>query len=154
VFEKKLVEPKRLRFVCDRGVTHEIVRHRLASYCQESTRYCNYSNEQFGAEITVIEPCFLVGDYEAYSLWKRESMDTETGYRTMRNMKHPAQECRGLLNLTTKTELVMTGNLRAWNHFFNLRARQITGPAHPQAVELAVPLMHEMARRFPDVIMT
>lgn len=59
-----------VKFICDRGVSHEIVRHRLASYCQESTRYCNYGKDQFGSEITVIEPCYLNKDTFAYDEWK------------------------------------------------------------------------------------
>lgn len=158
IFYKDLREPSEKRvhlrqtvhFICDRAISNEFVRHRTLSPSQESTRYVDYGSDKH--EIAVIEPYFLIGDYDAYGLWKRKSMDTETGYNTMRRMGRSPQECRGMLNLTTKTEIAMTGNLRAWDHFFDLRARQVTGPAHPQAAELAVPLMQEMASRFPGVI--
>lgn len=138
-----------VHFVCDRAIANEFVRHRTLSPSQESTRYVDYASEH---EIEVIEPSFLLDNMEAYGVWKRQCMTTEAGYDTLRKMGYPPQKCREVLNLSTKTEVAMTGNLRAWNHFFDLRARQITGPAHSQAVELALPLMVEMAARFPDVI--
>ena len=100
----------------------------------------------------MIEPCYLVKHTEPYDLWKRSCMTAETENFTMLNMGMQPQEARAVLPHSTKAELVMTGTLGAWNHFFDLRARQITGKAHPQAVEVAFPLMQEMAARFPDVI--
>lgn len=141
-----------VRFICDRGISHEFVRHRVMSFSQESTRYCNYSLDRFGREITVIEPCYLAPHTEPYDLWKRSCMSDEAAYFTELNLGLQPQEARAVLPTSTKTELVMTGNLRGWNHFFDLRARQVTGPAHPQAAELALPLLSEMADRFPDVI--
>lgn len=139
-------------FTTDRGVSHEYVRHRNFSFAMESTRYCNYSQGRFGKELTVIEPCYLVPHTEPYDLWKRSCMTAETEYFTMLNLGLQAQEARAVLPHSVKTDLIMTGTLGDWNHFFDLRARQVTGPAHPQAVELAEPLMLEMANRFPGVI--
>lgn len=139
-------------FTTDRGVSHEYVRHRNFSFAMESTRYCNYSQGRFGNELTVIEPCYLLPHTEPYDLWKRSCMTAETEYFTMLNLGLLAQEARAVLPHSVKTDLIMTGTLGDWNHFFDLRVRQVTGPAHPQAVELAEPLMLEMANHFPDVI--
>lgn len=141
-----------VRFTVDRGVSHEFVRHRVMSFAQESTRWCNYSGDRFGSEITVIEPCFLEQGTEAYNLWKRQCMSAEVGYFTEMNIGLLPEEARAVLVNSTKTELVMTGTLGQWDHFFDMRARQTTGKAHPQAAEVAIPLMGEMATRFPDVI--
>ena len=141
-----------VRFTVDRGVTHEFVRHRLMSFAQESTRYCNYTLGKFGSEITVIEPCYLEKHTEPYDLWKRQCMSAETAYVHMLKMGLKAQQARVVLPTSTKAELIVTGTLGMWDHFFDLRARQITGPAHPQAAEVAVPLMQEMMNRFPGVI--
>lgn len=139
-----------VRFVVDRGVSHEFVRHRMMSFAQESTRWCNYSQHRFGREITVIEPCYLVPNTEPYELWKRQCMSAEVGYFAELNLGLLPQEARAILVNSTKTELVMTGTLGQWQHFFDLRARQTTGKAHPQAVEVAMPLMKEMFKRFPE----
>ena len=141
-----------VRFTIDRGVSHEFVRHRVMSFAQESTRWCNYSGDRFGREITVIDPCYLIPGTEAYMLWKRQCMSAEVGYFTEMNIGLQPEEARALLVNSTKTELVMTGTLGQWDHFFDMRARQTTGKAHPQAAEVAIPLMGEMAVRFPDVI--
>lgn len=140
-----------VRFTIDRGVSHEFVRHRVMSMAQESSRYVNYSQAKFGREITVIEPCYLQPETEAYNLWKRQCMSAEVAYFTELNIGLLPEESRAVLPQSTKTELVMTGTLRQWDHFFDMRARQITGRAHPQAVEVAAPLMGEMMLRYPDV---
>lgn len=149
--ERKTHLRQTVRFVVDRGVTHEFVRHRAMSFSQESTRFCNYSDGRFGGEITVIHPCFLQEGSEAYSLWKRSCLSNEAEYFALLNMRLKPQEARDVLPHSTKAELVVTGTLGQWNHFFNLRARQTTGKAHPQVVEVAAPLMEEMTARFPDV---
>ena len=141
-----------VRFVVDRGVSHEFVRHRVMSFAQESTRYCNYADDRFGGEITVIEPCYLTPHTAFYETWKLSCAMAEMEYFAMLDMGLQAQEARAILPHSTKADLVMTGILSQWDHFFDLRARQITGPAHPQAAEVAVPLMADMGRRFPDVI--
>lgn len=148
--EKLAHQRQTVRFVIDRGVSHEFVRHRTMSFAQESTRYCNYAGDKFDSQISAIEPYFL--QHEDLALWKRSIMGAEVAYLHLVNAGHTAQEARGLLPTSTKTELVMTGNLRSWQHFFDLRAKQITGPAHPQAAEVAVPLFELNQLMFPDVI--
>jgi len=138
-----------VRFTIDRGISHEFVRHRVMSFSQESSRFCNYSQQKFGREISVIEPCFLVPDTEPYNLWKRQCMSAEAAYFTELDLGLLPQEARAVLPTSTKTELMMTGTLGEWRHFFDLRALEKTGRAHPQAVEVAKPLMTQMASRFP-----
>lgn len=197
------LHPKRItvHFVCDRGVSHEFVRHRVMSFAQESTRYCNYSKDKFGNELTFIIPCWLdipegkaywhdginyrvgateenifgesvnpkawfnkgsncveVHDYiqaldnaeKAYfrlmSAWENRVTDRRyvTGFKG--NPWTP-QQARAVLPNALKTELVVTGFVSDWNHFFDLRARGTTGAPHPQAKELAEPLMKEFIAR-------
>lgn len=190
-----------VHFVCDRGVSHEFVRHRVMSFAQESTRYCNYSKDKFGNELTFIIPCWLdipegkaywhdginyrvgateenpfgesvnpkawfnkesncveVHDYiqaldnaeKAYfrlmSAWENRVTDRRyvTGFKG--NPWTP-QQARAVLPNSLKTELVVTGFVSDWNHFFDLRARGTTGAPHPQAKELAEPLMKEFIAR-------
>ena len=135
-----------VKVTCDRGVTHEIVRHRIASYSQESTRYCNYSKDQFGSEITVIEPCYLNKDTFAYDEWKEACRRAETAYFNLLNWGLSAQEARAVLPNSLKTEVVMTANIREWRHF--LRLRTSTG-AHPQIREIATPLLRELQQIVP-----
>ena len=137
-----------VKFVCDRGVSHEIVRHRLASYSQESTRYCNYSKDDFGGEITVIEPCFLVPGTEGYKLWEGACLVAEQMYFKMLDWGCTPEEARAVLPNSLKTELVMTANLREWRHFFKLRTSKA---AHPQMRELTVPLLSEFKEKIPVV---
>lgn len=137
-----------VKFVCDRGVSHEIVRHRLASYSQESTRYCNYSKDDFGSEITVIEPCFLVPGTEGYKLWEGACLVAEQMYFKMLDWGCTPEEARAVLPNSLKTELIMTANLREWRHFFKLRASKA---AHPQMRELTVPLLGEFKEKIPVV---
>lgn len=126
-----------LRFICDRGVTHELVRHRLASYSQESTRYCNYSNGKFGNEITVIEPCFWEENSPEYQMWKKACEFSETMYMDLLNEGATPQQARSVLPNSLKTEIVVTMNVREWRHFLELRWVGIAGAPHPQMVELA-----------------
>lgn len=141
-----------VKFVVDRGITHEFVRHRRMSFSQESTRYCNYSDGRFGREITVIRPCFLEEGTEAYNLWKRKCMSDEVAYFTLLNLGLLSEEARDVLPHSTKAELMVTGTLGMWDHFFDLRARQITGKAHPQAAEVAVPLYELFKVLYPGII--
>ena len=135
-----------VKFICDRGVSHEIVRHRMASYCQESTRYCNYSKEGFGSEITVIEPCFLETNTEAWNMWRRSCEMAEIAYFDMLDWGCTPQEARAVLPNSLKTELVMTANIREWRHFLKLR----TAPAaHPQMREVAKMLLAQLKERVP-----
>lgn len=126
-----------LRFICDRGVTHELVRHRLASYSQESTRYCNYSNGKFGNEITVIEPCFWEENSPEYQMWKKACEFSETMYMDLLNEGATPQQARSVLPNSLKTEIVVTMNVREWRHFLEMRWVGIAGAPHPQMVELA-----------------
>ena len=127
-----------VRVVCDRGVSHEIVRHRIASYSQESTRYCNYTRDKFGSQLVCI--------------------DIATGFRY--NLEDPAdrfyfqlieagarpEEARSVLPNSLKTEIVMTMNLREWRHFLRLRSSK---RAHPQIAEIASALLEEFSARYP-----
>ena len=137
-----------VKFVVDRGVSHEIVRHRLASYCQESTRYCNYSKDGFGAEITVIKPFFLKEGTDGYICWKAGCECAEEAYFDILEWGSTPQEARSVLPNSLKTELMMTANLREWRTFFKLR----TAPsAHPQMREVAIPLLEEFKKLIPVV---
>ena len=137
-----------VRFVCDRGISHEIVRHRIASFSQESTRYCNYSNDRFGHEITFIKPCFLKEGTVAYVLWSTAMHLANIMYSDMLSEGCTPQEARSVLPNSTKTEVVMTANLREWRHFLKLRTAKA---AHPQMRELTVPLLKELQERIPVV---
>lgn len=163
LIDKYLCEPteyheKRytVKFICDRGVSHEFVRHRVFSFAQESTRYCNYNKDKFGNELTFIIPCWLTSniidlgnDHKALQnntseehLWYLAMEYLESAYLKMKNWK--AQEARAILPNSLKTELVMTGFVSDWKHFFELRC---PGSAHPQARELAIPLNEEFINR-------
>lgn len=137
-----------VRVICDRGVTHEIVRHRLASYSQESTRYCNYSNEKFGNELTFIKPCFWDEDSENYKIWKNSMELIEKNYMAMMESGATPQEARSILPNSLKTEIVMTMDLRAWRNFFKLRTAHA---AHPQMREVACMLLKEFKERIPVI---
>ena len=137
-----------VRFICDRGVSHEIVRHRIASFSQESTRYCNYSNDRFGSELTFIKPCFFKEKKGAYCSWYNSMDFAECAYFDMLDDGCTPQEARSVLPSSTKTEVVMTANLREWRHFLKLRTAKA---AHPQMRELTVPLLKELQERIPVV---
>ena len=137
-----------VRFVCDRGVSNEIVRHRLASYSQESTRYCNYGKDDFGCEITVIEPEFLTGDTTGYAIWKQAMADAELAYFSLLEWGCTPEEARAVLPNALKTELIMTANMREWRHFFRLRCAPA---AHPQMRSLAIPLYRKFADALPEL---
>lgn len=135
-----------IKFVCDRGVSHEIVRHRLAAYCQESTRYCNYAKDSFGSEITVIEPCYL--DAQGLSIWRRVCETAETAYFDLLDWGCSPQQARAVLPNSLKTELYMTADLREWRHFFKLRT---SSAAHPQMREVALMALHELQAAVPVI---
>lgn len=135
-----------VRFTCDRGVSHEIVRHRLASYCQESTRYCNYSKDGFGGEITVIEPSWCSEGDPAYEVWKKACQRAELAYFDLMSIGCSPQESRSVLPNSLKTEVVMTANMREWRHFLRLRT---ASAAHPDMREVAKMLLTEMKNRYP-----
>jgi len=129
-----------VRFICDRGVSHELVRHRIASFSQESTRYCNYSKEKFNNEITVIKPPGMDANQEAH--WQNLCTAAEQAYLYMLRDGASPQIARSVLPNSLKTELVMTANLREWRLFFKLR----TSPAaHPQMRQITIPLLKDFA---------
>lgn len=150
-----------VHFVCDRGVSHEFVRHRVMSFAQESTRYCNYSKDKFGNELTFIQPCWLdderlklygpyhtiIRDKSPESIFIANLNNAERDYLDLISLGWKPQEARAILPNSLKTELVVTGFTSDWNHFFDLRARGTTGAPHPQAKELAEPLMEEFVTR-------
>jgi thymidylate synthase (FAD) len=137
-----------VKIVCDRGVSHEIVRHRIASYSQESTRYCNYSQNRFGRELTVIKPCFWEDGSPEYLLWAETMHNIEDTYNKLIDRGAKPEEARNVLPNGLKTEIVVTMNLREWRHFFRLR----TSPkAHPQMREIAIPILKHFQYMLPVV---
>lgn len=143
-----------VKFIVDRGVSHEIVRHRIAAYCQESTRYCNYSGDKFGNEITVILPCFFdtgmgtASNSLVYEEWKIACERAERSYFKLLDMGATPQEARSVLPNSLKTEVVATYNLREWRHFFKLRC---ASAAHPQMREVTIPLLEGLKQLIPVV---
>jgi len=135
-----------LMFICDRGITHELVRHRIAAYSQESTRYCNYGKDKFGREIAVIEPYFFKDDTRAYDLWEQACQESEDVYMALLDAGRSAQEARAVLPNCLKTEIVVTFNMREWRHFFRLRC---DAAAHPQMRQIAIPLLLLFKEHFP-----
>ena len=142
-----------VRFVCDRGVTHEIVRHRIASYSQESTRYCNYSGDKFDNQITVIDlasgfqyDLSKENDKAKYEVWTKAMENAEQSYFRMLELGATPQEARSVLPNSLKTEIVVTMNLRSWRNFFRLL---VDSHAHPQMREVATMLYEEFKKRLP-----
>lgn len=132
-------------FICNRGVSHELVRHRPCSFAQESTRYCNYSKDKFGKEITVIEPLWLSGkNVLEWEDWERAIRTSEMQYFKLLDKGWSPQEARGVLPNDLKTEVVVTANETEWQHIVNLRSKQTTGKAHPQMVEVMTPVYEEL----------
>lgn len=126
---------KTLWFTCDRGVSHELVRHRPASYCQESTRYCNYAKDDFGSEITVIKPCFFDERTLPYDTWRAACEAAEKAYFSlMTEGDCTPQQARTVLPNSLKTEVAMTATVGEWLHFLRLRCSEA---AHPQMREVA-----------------
>ena len=151
-----------VRVICDRGVTHEIVRHRVASYSQESTRYCNYSNEKFGNELTFIKPCYWENENNthefemsvayrcrnSYEQWLKCMWNIELCYFAMLEHGATPEQARSILPNSLKTEIVMTMNLREWRHFFKLRCAKA---AHPQMRQVANMILDEFKSKIPVV---
>ena len=137
-----------VRFVVDRGVSHELVRHRIASFAQESTRYCNYSKDKFGNEITVIEPCFWNEDTGFYECWKVSCEQSERYYFELLNGGATPQQARTVLPNSLKTEITITANYREWRNFFKLRTAEAS---HPQMREVTIPLLKELKTLIPII---
>ena len=135
-----------VKIVCDRGVSHEIVRHRIASFSQESTRYCNYNKNKFGGEITVIRPLFWNEDSEEFKIWVDCMRYVEKTYLSLIEKGAQPQEARSVLPNSLKTEIVVTMNLREWRHFFKLRTSE---RAHPQMRQIAKMILLDFQSRIP-----
>ncbi len=138
------IEGKHIRRITVRMITNlqilgEFTRHRPFSFSVESTRYCAYSKDRFSNEITFIRPNFgiFVTNENVRHQWVANMKRAEEDYMTLAKLGATAQECAQVLPKATKTEIVMTGTTKDWNHYFNLRWFETTGPAHPQAKELA-----------------
>lgn len=140
-----------VRIICDRGVSHELVRHRIASYSQESTRYCNYSKDKFGNELTFIRPPWVDMNAEESSLselWLVNMGDAERCYIYMIEHGWTPEQARSILPNSLKTEVVMTANIREWRHFFRLRC---SPAAHPQMRQIATMMLAEFKNAVPVI---
>ena len=137
-----------VKFVCDRGVSHELVRHRLCAFSQESTRYCNYSKEKFGREITVIKPLFFEQDSPKYNAWGNAMQAAENAYFALIDLGASPQEARSVLPNSLKTEIVVSANWREWRHIFRMRTSE---KAHPQMREIMRPLYNELQGLLPEI---
>lgn len=137
-----------VKFVCDRGVTHELVRHRLCAYAQESTRYCNYTQSKFGNEISVIRPPFKDETQSAQYLWEEAMRKAEEVYQALIALGESPQIARSVLPTCLKTEIWCTANLREWMHIFKMRCAP---DAHPQIRELMLKVREIFAREIPEL---
>ena len=137
-----------VKFVCDRGVSHELVRHRPCSFAQESTRYCNYAKDKFGEEITVIEPFYFEGDDKvALKLaWVNAMQSAEKEYLYLIKTGATPQEARAVLPNSLKTEIVVTACESEWQHIVNLRYKGVTGAPHPQMKEVMTIIASELSK--------
>ena len=133
-----------VRIICDRGVTHEIVRHRIGSYSQESTRYCNYRSK----DIQFIAPYFFANDERRHKIWLDAMQACEKAYNDLIEAGATPQEAISVLPNSLKTEIVVTYNLREWRHFFKLRCSK---RAHPQMREITIPMLQEFQKRIPII---
>lgn len=166
-----------VKIQCDRGISHELVRHRIASYSQESTRYCNYSKDKFDKHVTFVNPCYLdvlsgifyripedyyyikdnegnptiyrSNGFEKARFYYLSCLHSERDYFALLAAGCTAQEARGTLNTWLKTEVIATMNVRQWRHFFALRVLESTGKVHPSMLEISIPLYAEMSIKFP-----
>lgn len=137
-----------VKFTTDRGISHEIVRHRIASYAQESTRYCNYSNDKFNKEILVVKPVDLDCMSDAYLDWYGGCLGAEIAYFKMIERGCKPQIARAILPTCTKTEIIVTMNLREWRHFIKLRSSKA---AHPDIRILAIDLLRQFKNNIPVI---
>lgn len=133
--ERRVHQDVTMKFVCDRGVSHEIVRHRVASFAQESTRYCNYGQDKFGNEITVIRPSWCEEGSDVYDTWMYGCRRSEGDYFALLDDGATPQQARSVLPNSLKTEIIVTMNLDGWDHFFGLRCDPA---AHPDMQEDAI----------------
>lgn len=139
-----------VEIVTDRAVSHELVRHRIASYSQQSQRYCNYSKEKFGSEISFVKPYWLdAADEDTYYAYINFLTTAEKQYLRFVRSGMSAQDARGVLPNATATALVMTMNIRSWRNFFKLRAIGTTGKPHPDMQRLATKILSLLDENFP-----
>lgn len=137
-----------IKFIVDRGVSHELVRHRIASFAQESTRYCNYSKDKFDNGITFIKPFFFEDGTQNYNEWVYAMGIAEKSYLQMLKDGATPQEARSVLPNSTKTEITITANYREWRNFFKLRTAKA---AHPSMREVTIPLLKELKTKLPII---
>lgn len=149
-----------VKFIVDRGVSHELVRHRIASFAQESTRYCNYAADKFGGECNFIDlapgieldgKCSKMSSHEIDMIlreWTIAMIDAENHYMNMLRLGATPQIARSVLPNSTKTEITITANYREWRNFFKLR---VPKTAHPQMREVTIPLLKELKRLIPVI---
>lgn len=135
-------------FVCDRGISHEIVRHRPSGFCQESTRYCNYANDDFGGKISVVVPPFFNPNSIQYKVWEAACKIAEAAYFALLNLDATPQQARTVLPNSLKTEVVMTTNVEEWIHFIKLRC---DSAAHPQMREVATQAKEALLADIPEM---
>ena len=152
-----------IEVITNRGVSHEIVRHRIAAYSQQSTRYCNYSKNKFGNEITFMKPSWVsvedILNYRANELdtntpayiFLKSCEDSEKAYMTLLEMGWKPEEGREVLNNALATKLMITYNIREWRHFFNLRVLGTTGKPHPNMVATFAPVLKDFAKMMPTL---
>lgn len=143
--ERLIHQDLSVKFTSDLLIQRELVRHRDASFAGESTRYCNYSKDKFGNKITVIKPCFLEEDSEAYGEWKTGCEEAEKYYFSLLNQGMTPEKAREVLPVATKCDTIVTTNIREWIHILELRALGTTGKPHPKMEELMIPLAKELA---------
>ena len=137
-----------VKFITDRGVSHEIVRHRLCSFTQESTRYCDYSKDKFDKQLTFIKPIGM-DDKNRFIIWQTAMIQAEKYYLMMIDNKENPQQARSVLPNSLKTEIVVSANFREWKHIFRLRA--ISKAAHPQMRDLMIPLYNYCKEQLPEI---
>ncbi|MCD7882508.1 MAG: FAD-dependent thymidylate synthase [Lachnospiraceae bacterium] len=135
-----------VKFIVSRSIANQIVRHRVASYSQESTRYCDYNSGRLGGEITVIRPIDIKPDTLEFDTWEQAAMDAEKAYQNLRYIDVPPEDAREVLPHCLKTELVMTANIREWRHFFRMRCAPA---AHKQTRQVAKKLLKQFYGKLP-----
>lgn len=135
-----------VKFITDRGISHEIVRHRLASFSQESTRYCAYNKDKFDNEITVVRPSNL--NDNQFEIWRKTCEDAEKAYFKLLNSESTPEIARSVLPTCLKTEIVVTANLREWKHIFKMRCSEA---AHPDIRKIMIPLRDEFVKAMPEI---
>jgi thymidylate synthase (FAD) len=137
-----------VQFVTDRGISHELVRHRICSFVQESSRYCNYGSGKFGSAVTVVRPSGLQEGSEELA-WTVACQDAEQKYLYLTSHGVSAQSARSVLPTCTKTEIVVKANFREWRHIFRIRA--VEKAAHPDMRALMIPLYEECRAACPEI---